>query len=101
MDFDWSILSTSVSVSGAVISVRYRCILRGNPDITTEGWWGFSDATPLPLAVDATEANLLDRVKQEAMRDGRNVIEAGLMSQHQAPVSQPAPWTAQTFTVGS
>jgi hypothetical protein len=101
MDCDWSILSTAVSAEGVVISAQYRCILRGHPDITTEGWWGFADATALPLAVDMTEATLLDRVKCEAMRDGRNVIESGLLSQQQAPASLPAPWRAQTFTVGS
>lgn len=101
MKTTWTILGLSAS-DGLITQARYLVSMTdGKNTVDTEGSWTFQEPKLKVPFADVTEAMVCDWIRDQAVMDGKSLIESRLAEQLAALKSQQktvAPWMAQVFT---
>lgn len=100
--FEWKILSVQANEEGVITEARYFASMETvNGKVETEGNWFFREPK-LNIPFDSvTEENVIEWIKEETTKDGKNSVEYRLNEQIEALASQRdtvAPWMPQIFT---
>ena len=97
---EWKILD--ITADGELItSAKYHCQIIGSETVETEGFWYFESPTLATPFDQVTENMVVEWIKAETIRDGKNLITSRLQEQlteieNKKPVV--APWLPQVFT---
>jgi hypothetical protein len=102
--YEWKILSTTSDATGLITEARYYAALDvDGKKVETEGNCYFIEPKlDIPFE-EVSEENVIDWVKEEVTKEGKNTVEFRLKEQFEALESQTnnvAPWMPQIFTVG-
>lgn len=101
MKFQWKI--QAVEADGELItSAKYYVLATdGDFSVDTEGRWFFIEPKLIVPFADVTEDMICGWIQNEAVRDGKPMIESRLKEQISALKTQQivnVPWMPQTFT---
>jgi hypothetical protein len=102
-NYVWKILSIDAE-NEVIITAKYHVTAStelGDTSVETEGNWYFTAKIDKPYA-EITEQDVIDLIKEEAIKDSVNIIESRLNEQlayiADNKVKAVAPWLPQTFT---
>ena len=94
--FTWKILDVDAT-DGLITQAKYEV---KTEKVETEGYWVFGDPVLRVPFEEVTEEMVIEWVREDSMRDGKNIIESRLEEQINALGKQKvvAPWLPQVFT---
>lgn len=98
----WKILSIEAPDGELITQAKYfASVSEGSLTVETEGNWFFQEPTIKVPFAQVTEEMIVEWVKAETTRDGKNMVEERLNEQLEALKAQhktPLPWLPQVFT---
>lgn len=101
-DFTWKIKKVDANADGLIVSANYFVVGKsGDVVVETEGNWFFQEPSKTVPFENVTEEMVASWVKEQAVIDGKSMIEQRLSEQIDAVKKQTvtvAPWLPQTFT---
>lgn len=101
MKIAWKIVQVQAK-DGLITQAKYQVnATEKDASVNTEGYWFFREPKlNIPFA-EVTEETIVDWIKSEAVKDGKNIIEKRLVEQLANLAMQqstPLPWMPQVFT---
>lgn len=99
--YTWKILEIDAK-DGLITEVKYSVKAKEiDTVVETEGYWRFGDPVLRKPLLEVKEEDVIAWVKQDAMQEGKNIIESRLEEQlaNLAKDKVKLPWVAQVFTV--
>lgn len=92
--FTWKILDIDAT-DGLITQAQYSV---KSENVETEGYWVFGDPVLRVPFEEVTEEMVINWVREDSMRDGKNIIESRLEEQSITKPKVVAPWLPQVFT---
>ena len=100
--YEWKILGLTANDKGLITEARYYVSTETKKGkVDTEGNWYFKEPALKTPFDQVTEEQVIEWIKEEATKDGKNSVECRLNEQLEAMASQRdtvAPWMPQVFT---